>query len=142
MRNLEERFWEKVKKTEGCWFWLAYKVPTGHGRFRVGGKDGEMTPAHRVSYRLLKGEIPKGMDLDHLCKNPSCVNPEHLEPVTRAENVMRGTGYGPTNAAKTSCLRGHIFDGENTYFDKHGKRSCKECRRMALESYRKRRKCH
>ena len=130
---MEQRFWSKVAITPGCWEWLAYKVPSGYGRFRVGK---EMTPAHRVAYEMLVGQIPAGLCIDHLCRNPSCVNPSHMEPVTRVENTMRGSGWGPSNAKKTECLRGHAFTEENTYIDRHGKRSCKECRRAALAKSR------
>lgn len=132
-----ERYWSKVTITAGCWEWRAYKVKTGHGRFRVGK---EMKPAHRVAYELIVGPIPVGLDLDHLCRNPSCVNPAHLEPVTRAVNVMRGEGLCVVNAKKTHCLRGHKFTHENTYFDSMGKRSCKTCRAASLAKYRE--KCH
>ena len=141
MRTLEQRFWPKVRIAPGCWEWLAYKVKTGYGRFRVGGAKGDMVPAHRVAYELLIGPIPAGKDIDHLCRNPSCVNPAHMEPVTRAENVMRGIGYGPTNAAKTHCKRAHIFDAKNTYLDKHGKRQCRACKAMKQREY-VRRMCH
>ena|ERR1039457_4646948 len=70
-----------------CHFWQGTKTPRGYGMMTVSGtKD----YAHRVAYRLRHGQIPEGKCLDHLCRRPSCVNPEHLEPVTQAENCRRG----------------------------------------------------
>ena len=140
--TLEQRFWKKVRITPGCWEWTAYKVKAGYGIFRVGGTAGDMVPAHRVAYELLVGPIGQKLCIDHLCRNPSCVNPAHMEPVTRAENVMRGIGHGPVNAAKTHCKRGHIFDAANTYVDPHGKRSCRPCKAMLQREYLQRRARH
>ena len=85
LKFVEERFWSKVNKTDTCWIWTAAKNQDGHGRFR----HGRLVLAHRFAYELLVGPIPKGLDLDHLCQNPACVNPAHLEPVTRKENTRR-----------------------------------------------------
>lgn len=86
-RTAEERFWPKVDRRgdSECWPWLAYLNRNGYGQF-VGG--GEVL-AHRFAYVLLVGPIPTGLTLDHLCFNPGCVNPAHLEPVTRSENAKR-----------------------------------------------------
>jgi len=94
--EIEDRFWSKVKKTgpEECWTWEAGKLPNGYGNFRLAG---EMVRAHRVAFALANDDesfLITGayMDsvLDHLCRNPSCVNPAHLELVTQRENVARG----------------------------------------------------
>ena len=88
-----ERFWPKVNLLGDCWLWLAYVNHGGYGRFRVGSMtDGtrRTVNAHRWAYEHLVGPIPEGLDLDHLCRVPGCVNPEHLEPVTHRENVARG----------------------------------------------------
>ena len=86
-RTAKERFWAKVKKTDGCWLWTGWKNDRGYGNFEV---DSTRTvKAHRFAYEVLVGPIPDGLTLDHLCRNPSCVNPEHLEPVTLRENIMR-----------------------------------------------------
>ena len=125
------RFWSKVKVTEGCWIWQAGSNGIGYGAFHI-KRDGEWTKilAHVYCYQVHKGPVPNGLELDHLCRNPPCVNPQHLEPVTKQVNVIRGNA-GAANwcRKKTHCLRGHPFDATNTYLDKRGRRGCKICRR-------------
>lgn len=72
----------------GCWEWRAAKAGGGYGRFAPDGR--RQVQAHRFAYEIVCGAIPDGLDLDHLCRNRGCVNPAHLEPVTRQENVRRG----------------------------------------------------
>lgn len=79
---------EYVTDARGCWVWQWAKDANGYGKKR---HDGHMRMAHRVYYELRHGPIPDDLPLDHLCRNPSCVNPDHLEPVTNAENLRRGT---------------------------------------------------
>lgn len=81
------RFAEKVKVTDGCWEWQGAKGPLGYGNMSWGGR---IVAAHRVSYALHVGAIPDGMVIDHLCRNPKCVNPYHLEPVSHTINIQRG----------------------------------------------------
>ncbi len=86
----------------GCWIWIGAKRG-GYGRFKVAGQ--KSVTAHRASYELHVGPIPEGMQLDHLCRNPACVNPSHLEPVSAAENVRRGdAGKGPRSEAHKSAV--------------------------------------
>lgn len=82
----EVRFWTKVNKTETCWIWMGSKDWQGYGQFWIQKK---LFPAHRWSYERLVGPIPVGLQIDHLCRTTSCVNPSHLEPVTQRENVLR-----------------------------------------------------
>lgn len=89
MKTFEERFWEKAEKTEGCWNWTAAKA-SGYGRFQIGKK--KQAQAHRVAYELTKGPIAPGLFIDHMCHNPSCVNPDHLRAVTSKENLENRKG--------------------------------------------------
>jgi len=86
--------------------------------------------AHRFSYELFIGEIPKGMQIDHLCQRPLCVNPDHMEAVSGIANLLRGNGRGAINARKTHCAKGHPFDESNTYLIPNGTgRACLMCRK-------------
>ncbi len=117
-----------VDEDTGCWVWTGVHTRK-YGRAYY---EGAFWLAHRVVFTLLSGEIPKGLEIDHLCRNGSCVNPDHLEPVTHQENMRR--------AAKTHCIRGHDLSDGRVYF-REGKpyRVCLECRRAhrAARSARK-----
>lgn len=129
------RFWAKVDRSDedGCWLWLAHTA-AGYGRFRLSNPR-RIEGAHRVAYELLIGPIPEGLDIDHLCRNRSCVNPAHLEPVTRGENVRRGA----RGRLVTHCPQGHAYDEPNTYVDPQGLRHCRACRRAReLDRYHRR----
>lgn len=125
-----------------CWTWLGSKTPSGYGQMMVGSKN---CRAHRLVYEILEAPIPLGLVLDHLCLNPSCVNPRHLEPVTIGENVRRGahTVCG-INARKTHCKRGHEFTPENTFRlrvtarNPGGGRMCRACKAAKDLVYSKR----
>lgn len=128
VRSVEERFWPKVNKTETCWLWTSSKTKLGYGMIGAGPGGGQLM-AHRVSWELSVGPIPDGLVIDHLCMVPSCVNPEHLEPVTVAENTRRG--YSPSvgaafQKAKTHCPQGHPYVKENMYVYGN-RRVCKTC---------------
>lgn len=108
----------------GCWL-VRRRTLAGYGQVV---RSGRPRLAHRMSYELFVGPIPEGLDLDHLCRNRPCCNPEHLEPVTRRENLMRSPiAPAAINAAKTHCPRGHLYDEQNTYLSQ-GKRSCRACK--------------
>jgi|GEM_PF-1842294 len=83
-KNIEQRFWEKVKKTKGCWEWAGSCMRLGYGMFRL---DGLWQPAHRVAWKLVNGEIPEGLDILHKCDNRKCVNPNHLSIGTQNDNM-------------------------------------------------------
>ena len=126
MTKDEKRFWSKVRKGPVCWWWIVNgRISENYGTITFNKKP---MVAHRISWELLRGKIPKGLQLDHLCRNKGCVNPDHLEPVTHRENIMRGNSPWATNAKKTHCLRGHEFTKENTYIHKSkGGRNCRTC---------------
>lgn len=110
-----------------CWTWDGRLNRDGYGVLSAPLLRTKM--AHRVSYILHVGQIPDGLTLDHLCRNPACVNPEHLEPVTMGENLRRGTSPSAMNARKTHCIRGHPFDEANTVYSKDGRhRTCRICK--------------
>lgn len=123
-----------------CMPWPGWISKQGYGRLSV--KD-RTCLAHRAVYRKVVGKIPDGMVLDHLCRNRSCVNPSHLEPVTSGVNTMRGEGAGAKNKRKTHCLRGHEFSAGNVYSRK-GWRECKICKRelSRLHKAKKRKAAH
>lgn len=124
MKTIEKRFWEKVDKTDTCWLWIGYVSRNGYGQFTISGKH---YYAHRVAYELETGPIPEGLQIDHLCRVRSCVNPSHLEPVTARENTLRGEGPAAKEALRTHCPYGHEYAGENLYFTPKGYRQCKKC---------------
>jgi hypothetical protein len=133
---LEERFWAKVDKHgDGCWLWTG-ATSAGYGHIFVAGRKGRgrLSLAHRVSYEMHVGPIPVGLDLDHLCRVRNCVNPAHLEPVTRQVNLARGIGFTMerrnSHREKTHCPRGHEYVGENLYVRPSGHRVCRACRRI------------
>ena len=122
----------------GCWIWQ--RQIGRHGYALVSDKVTSYR-MHRQSYMFYKGEIPKGLVLDHLCRNKPCINPEHLEPVTNRENVLRGVGISAVNAKKTHCSRGHELSGDNLYIaPKDGSRKCRACKALNWPKYRENRK--
>ena len=100
--SVEERFWAKINKNAegGCWEWTKALHSRGYGQMITGSKTTKRhnVYAHRFAYETLVGPIPDGLVLDHLCRNPKCVNPAHLEPVTRQENIRRGAVCNPNLA--------------------------------------------
>lgn len=126
--RLPARFWKKVACIPtGCWEWRA-AATRGYGVYAV---ERRAQRAHRVAFEALVGPIPEGMDLDHLCRNPSCVNPAHLEVVTHRENVLRGESPPAELARRTRCPEGHPLAGANLSpsSTRRGSRSCLTCER-------------
>jgi hypothetical protein len=119
--TLSERLWARVDKTDTCWNWTGPLNEGGYGVIGSGGRGGQTLRTHRVAYELLVGPIADDLCLDHLCVNRRCCNPSHLEQVTTAANIQRGT------ARRKSCRRGHPFSPENTIVRPQG-RECRTCR--------------
>jgi hypothetical protein len=140
------RLWSKVGMPDaatGCMEWLGRLGADGYGRCKLGraevrtrGDGGQECRAHRAVYRALVGEIPAGLVIDHLCRNPRCVRPDHMEAVTHRVNILRGEGPSARQARQTTCLQGHPFDEANTYVTKTGKRWCRMCDRDRHRRYR------
>ena len=99
MVKIEARFWSKVDMSGDCWEWLGSHGKHGHGTFSMVIDGVAKTPgAHRVAYELVKGPIPEGMHIDHICHNPPCVNPDHLRPVTHKQNHENRKGASANSA--------------------------------------------
>lgn len=130
-----EKFIERITVT-GCWIWMGTVDREGYGRVRDGRR---LLRAHRVMYESLRGEIPAGLVPDHLCRVTSCVNPDHIEPVTQQVNILRGEGLAARNAAKTACPKGHLLD-RISMNNGRAERTCGECRRSHWRARDARRK--
>ena len=132
-KSIRDRFWIKVEKTETCWLWKGARNGWGYGYFWLEGKT---LRAHRVSYEWANGAISSGLQLDHLCRNRLCVNPDHLEMVTGQVNVLRGDNICAKEARATHCPQDHPYDVLNTYINSKGQRSCRICRLAAVRRNR------
>lgn len=130
-QSLQHRLWAKVEKhPDGCWVWTGAvnKRQNGYGIIYV-GPPRRQGVVHVLVYEWLRGPIPDDFDLDHLCRNTRCVNPDHLEPVPHEVNCRRGRS---AEREKTSCPKGHPYNEANTYIRSNGWRGCRLCR---LASY-------
>lgn len=127
-------FWAWVEKTETCWLWKGRLNNKGYGQASLKGR---MRLAHRLAWELLRGPIPEGAVLDHLCRVRRCVNPDHLEPVTTRENLLRGEGLAAIHARQEKCAHGHAFTPANTYQRPEG-RYCRACRAATMRAQRRR----
>lgn len=124
----------------GCWLWDKCENGLGYGLVTVNGKQ---WVAHRYFYTQLRGPIPDGLTLDHLCRVRCCVNPDHLEPVTMRVNCLRGISFAAVNAAKTICINGHDWNTGGYYLAKRKlgyERVCKACRNDIQRRYRRKRR--
>jgi|SRR5215475_4858197 len=136
-----ERFWSKVDSSggvEACWPWLGWVNDNGYGMaFTRRERPQDIhTRAHRLAYELAHREaIPEGLTIDHLCRNRRCVNPRHLEVVTRGVNVLRGETTAARHARVTECPRGHPYDDANTAWKADGSRGCRICMRTVCRRW-------
>lgn len=129
---LEERIKRHVRQNGDCLEWTGH-LYNGYGRISVGRKTRAI---HRVAYEMVKGPIPDGLVIDHLCRNRACINPDHLEVVTNEENIRRGYGLPVRLGRRTHCNNGHPFSGDNLTFHKDGRRICVTCRREYMKAYK------
>lgn len=136
--TLQQRIADNIRTDEatGCHVWIGRLNSGGYGEISVNNRNRR---AHVVAYTLTRGEVPDGLELDHLCRNRRCCNPDHLEAVTHRENMLRGLGVGSENARKTHCAKGHEFSPRNTYWRKGGGRGCRLCGAAASRAYLARR---
>lgn len=137
--SLVERIESKFmpEPNTGCWIWVGCRKKTGYGVINLRGRR---TEAYRVVYELYNGAVPSGLELDHKCRVRACVNPDHLEPVTRRINCLRGVSFSAINAKKTHCINGHPLSGENLINRPDGHRGCLACGRAAAKRYRENRR--
>ena len=140
---LAVRFEAKVERLpSGCWRWTGSLTKKGYGRFNGGGgRESKILPAHRVSFQLAGRTIPAGLQLDHLCRNRWCVNPDHLEAVTGKVNMERGMSPPMVIHRSGACKRGHPLTAENAAMRKDGTRAycipCRQQRRREEDARRK-----
>lgn len=138
MMPLPERVATRIAPNpSGCWEWVGARTggtTGGYGSIRIEPGSGPRVGAHRLVYEILIGRVPDGRELDHLCRNRGCVNPDHLEPVTHRENLLRGETIIAIQAARTRCPQGHRYD----YADRRGWRGCRRCRREHRRRFRDR----
>jgi len=145
--DINQRFWSKVKISDTnshnkipCWEWTACKNSDGYGKFQINRK---LEYSHRLSYENKYGKIPQGLVINHLCRNRSCCNPEHLEQVTVKENNQKGlAGFvnGLKQRAKKQCPQGHPYSKENTYVNPKGDRICKICKLITCNQFARRKR--
>ncbi len=126
-----QRFWSKVTKTNNCWLWHSTQS-RGYGQFSLGGNQ---VAAHRFSYELVNGPIPKPLQIDHMCRNTLCVNPEHLQAVTQKVNLLLSReSIGHVYKKQKACMRGHEYTQPNTRWYK-GYRYCRACHSRRANRY-------
>lgn len=133
-----------VVTPNGCWIWIGCRKGKGdaYGSTQFRGRS---DLAHRAAYTVERGEIPEGMVVDHLCRTPLCVNPDHMEVVTNRRNVLRGVGTSAENSRKTHCVNGHALSGSNVRLTwrrdrRRPSRVCRECKRQSCQRRRDARK--
>lgn len=136
-RLVLERLMHRSDPVGDCWVWGGALGSNGYGYIRY---EGSSKLTHRVTYELLVGPIPAELEIDHLCRNTGCINPEHLEAVSHAENVRRGEG-GRYWSRRTHCSKGHRYTDANTRLDRKGARVCRICTREYDRARNERERC-
>jgi hypothetical protein len=135
---VRDRAWLENRVTKqagsGCWIWTGFRNKAGYGMYGESmGGIGKHRRAHRLAYRLFRGEIASPLVIDHLCRVRACVNPWHMELVPRRVNVLRGI----RGVLTTHCPKGHAYTPDNLLKKVHGRRDCKTCH---MERERRRRR--
>lgn len=127
--ELAERIKGRCEVAGDCWLWTGAALPKGYGRVKV--PRGRVAYTHRVMWAWANGRDPGDLVIDHLCRNPACCNPAHLEAVTVRVNLLRGDTVTARNAAKTHCPAGHPYEAGNLerHFLRKGQRLCVACAR-------------
>jgi len=128
--NLPPQVVGRISFGNDCWEWSGYRDRDGYGRVYF---DGKQRNAHRVVYELTRGEIPAASEIDHLCRNRSCVRPDHLRTVSHRENVFApgSLALAKIQSERKTCPRGHVYDGSY-----RNMRRCSQCRRDEKRRYR------
>jgi len=143
-KPITERLWSKImpEPNSGCWLWVgSIDKNTGYGH--LGKNEYSSALAHRASYECFRGPIPVGLVIDHKCRVKSCVNPDHLEPVTHYENNVRGGVYDAAakeKKSRTHCRKGHLYEPSNLVPSKSGTRVCRICHRAIAIAFVSRRR--
>lgn len=136
----EEQFWESVNRSSkvACWTWMR-GTSHGYGEAFIQGRG--LVLAHRYAYEKAIGPIPENKCIDHLCRNKACINPAHLEIVTRGENVLRGVGLAAQNARKKNCPKcGGKYELWTSPSTGKSRRQCRHCVRKSDRDFYAKRK--
>lgn len=141
---MDDNILSKIEKTDTCWIWKGEVMDSGYGRM---SKAYGRKRAHRYVYEHMVGKISFGLHLDHLCRNRICVNPDHLQPVSPRENILRGEGIAAQMARKDVCAKGHPLKGKNLIFHfntakRRYYRSCRICKKDTYYRWLNKKKEH
>lgn len=133
--KVQQRFWSKVKKTEGCWEWVGATTGGGYGSMFFQGRSHR---AHRIAWMMVHGPIPEGLHVMHSCDNVKCVRLDHLSLGTMSDNILDAVSKGRWangNSRRVVCIHGHPLVEENVYLDRRGHRSCRTCKAASTTAW-------